>query len=162
MAKTYGIGKRIDTALAVTPDNLVTFVHANLTTPTGYKFFAVDIDSISKILTIYAWKSDIPTWSNISDYSAPFVISDDIILQANAFNPVVTGGDIVRFLPGNVGKMPRAITSANTEAIISRSPETSPRCLPQVCYSQWRDPQAMTACIWYQRQPLVPGRHKSM
>lgn len=114
LAKTYGIGKRIDTALAVTPDNLATFIHASLTAPAGYKFFAVDVNATTKILTVYAWDSVSPAWTDIKSYSAPFVISSEFVFQSNAKNPIITGGDSIRLLPGNTGKVTQAITTANT------------------------------------------------
>ncbi len=101
LQKTFGIGNKINTAIADQVNNIYTYIHDELS---GDKLYiGVFINSAAdNIVTFYAWNGSawvpINSISGISQTTSHYHKEDK--------NPIVFADGILRILPGNLGESP--------------------------------------------------------
>ncbi|MFH1529032.1 MAG: hypothetical protein ABIG69_20705, partial [Bacteroidota bacterium] len=90
--KTFEFGEVLDELAGV--NNIYTFLNNYLSDPEdGYRYDAIVINSITKILTLYRWTG--AAWETTSLY--------ETFYHKYARNPIILNGGTVRIFPGNVG-----------------------------------------------------------
>lgn len=99
LVRTYGIGKLIDTALAVAADNIYTFIDDNLS---GDKIYlAVYINGTTKAVTIYGYSAaPTPAWIAIGTGVLTDFAALDTYYHLNGQNQIIFADNILRILPG--------------------------------------------------------------
>ena len=103
--KTFAFGDKSLTAFSTLPDSFGTFINDNLTN--DYIYFAVWVNSSTKIVTIQYWNAVQSAWKDIDDATYPILVSGEslpTVYHKAAQNPIIYHNNELRILPGNVGK----------------------------------------------------------
>jgi len=98
LIKTFGLGVKIDSAMAANVDSIYTYIHDQLS---GDKLYiGVYVNNSTYVATVYAWNGS--NWVGINSISG--ITFAGTYYHADAKNPIIQESGILRFLPGNTGE----------------------------------------------------------
>jgi hypothetical protein len=103
LVKTFAFGNLGLDALASLPVNIGTFTHSELAG--GHSKFAIFVNASTFVVTVKAWNTSTSDWEDADD-ATDGILQNSLptIYQRNGLNPFVYDRNIIRLLPGNVGK----------------------------------------------------------